>query len=54
MTGHDFVQLNELTIETRSGMVCPPGSAGIRCRSGWDILRQLENKLNFLLRVGLG
>ncbi len=54
LAGFDFVQLNELTIETAAAwfqrLALPSFDADI----AKDILRQLQAKLSFLLRVGLG
>jgi excinuclease ABC subunit A len=53
LAGHDFIQLNELTIQAATEwfqrLALPPFDAEI----AKDILRQLQAKLNFLLRVGL-
>ena len=53
LAGQDFVDINDLTIESAAGwlqrLTLPAFDADI----AKDILRQLHAKLNFLLRVGL-
>ena len=53
LAGYDFVQLNELTIESAVAWFQRLALPTFDAEIAKDILRQLQAKLNFLLRVGL-
>ncbi|MBS0171297.1 MAG: excinuclease ABC subunit UvrA [Nitrospira sp.] len=54
VTGYDFVQLNELTIDAAAAWFARLALPAFDAEVAKDILRQLQAKLNFMLRVGLG
>ncbi|MDR4472635.1 MAG: excinuclease ABC subunit UvrA [Nitrospira sp.] len=54
VAGHDFVQLNELTIDAAAAWFARLALPAFDAEVAKDILRQLRAKLNFMLRVGLG
>ena len=53
LAGYNFVQLNELTIEAAADWFQRLSLPSFDADIAKDILRQLQAKLNFLLRVGL-
>ncbi|GMV49968.1 MAG: excinuclease ABC subunit A [Nitrospira sp. OLB3] len=54
LAGRDFVELNDLTIEAAAAWVQQLALPSFEAEIAKDILRQLHDKLSFLLRVGLG
>ncbi len=53
LAGHDFIQLNDLTIQAATEWFQRLALPAFDAEIAKDILRQLQAKLNFLLRVGL-
>ncbi len=53
LAGHDFIQLNDLTIQAATEWFQRLALPAFDAEVAKDILRQLQAKLNFLLRVGL-
>ncbi|MBX3370113.1 MAG: excinuclease ABC subunit UvrA [Nitrospira sp.] len=53
LAGHDFIQLNGLTIQAATEWFQRLALPAFDAEIAKDILRQLQAKLNFLLRVGL-
>lgn len=53
LAGHDFIQLNGLTIQAAMEWFQRLALPAFDAEIAKDILRQLQAKLNFLLRVGL-
>ncbi|GAB1722553.1 MAG: excinuclease ABC subunit A [Nitrospira sp. CR1.1] len=53
LAGYDFIQLNELTIQAATEWFHRLALPAFDAEIAKDILRQLQAKLNFLLRVGL-
>ena len=53
LAGHDFIQLNDLTIQAATEWFQRLALPAFDAEIAKDILRQLQAKLNFMLRVGL-
>ncbi|HNK48501.1 MAG TPA: excinuclease ABC subunit UvrA, partial [Nitrospira sp.] len=53
LAGHDFIQLNDFTIQAATEWFQRLALPAFDAEIAKDILRQLQAKLNFLLRVGL-
>ncbi len=53
VAGHDFIQLNDLTIQAATEWFQRLTLPAFDAEIAKDILRQLQAKLNFMLRVGL-
>ncbi|MCW5800739.1 MAG: excinuclease ABC subunit UvrA [Nitrospira sp.] len=53
LAGHDFIQLNDFTIQAATEWFQRLALPAFDAEVAKDILRQLQAKLNFLLRVGL-
>ncbi len=53
LAGHDFIQLNDLTIQAATEWFQRLALPAFDAEIAKDILRQLQAKLDFLLRVGL-
>lgn len=53
LAGHDFIQLNDLTIQAATEWFQRLALPAFDAEIAKDILRQLQAKLSFLLRVGL-
>ncbi|MGC3973566.1 MAG: hypothetical protein QM771_04185 [Nitrospira sp.] len=53
LAGHDFIQLNDFTIQAAREWFQRLALPAFDAEIAKDILRQLQAKLNFLLRVGL-